>query len=145
MSLNTAPLSFRRAAWALGLAGLLPFIALSWLSWRASPWAHTMLLQYGAIILSFVGALHWGLALGKQKPSVLALVWSVAPALLALAAVQLPPDLAAMSLALSLLVVWALDFILYAAEPFKQWFMPLRSVLSLTAAACLIIGAFAPR
>jgi Protein of unknown function (DUF3429) len=76
MSLNTAPLSFRRAAWALGLAGLLPFIALSWLSWRASPWAHTMLLQYGAIILSFVGALHWGLALGKQKPSVLALVWS---------------------------------------------------------------------
>ncbi|MFC7474774.1 DUF3429 domain-containing protein [Dankookia sp. GCM10030260] len=51
----------------LGLAGLLPFLGTALLAWTAPPdWrgvALHALAAYGAVILSFLGAVHWGLAL----------------------------------------------------------------------------------
>ena len=51
-------------AW-LGYGGLLPFVALAGIGWWApgTPLWGTALLAYGAVILSFVGALHWGFAM----------------------------------------------------------------------------------
>ena len=51
-------------AW-LGYGGLLPFGALALLlldGARSALW-WPALLAYGAVILSFVGALHWGFAM----------------------------------------------------------------------------------
>lgn len=57
-------------AYILGLAGLLPFIACGMLSVKADPVAAARGLvaldAYGAVILSFLGAVHWGLALAEQ-------------------------------------------------------------------------------
>ena len=53
------------ALW-LGLGGLLPFVGLALRAKLGSPEVHTTslvaLLQYGALIITFVGALHWGYA-----------------------------------------------------------------------------------
>jgi hypothetical protein len=86
-------------------AGVLPFAALTlglWVlppGWR--PAAGEALLGYGAVILSFVGALHWGHALlrrdealraGQAAPVAAdrAFLFSVCPALAGWTALQLP-------------------------------------------------------
>ena len=57
-------------AYVLGLAGLLPFLGAGMLSVRADPVAAARGLvaldAYAAVILSFLGAVHWGLALAEQ-------------------------------------------------------------------------------
>ncbi len=84
-----------RAAALYGAAGLIPFVVCALAVWVAPiPWnafALDIQLYYGATILSFLGAAHWGLALagyGARGDSAAActparLGWSVAPALVA--------------------------------------------------------------
>lgn len=53
-------------AYVLGLAGAIPFILCAVAASSAGPRAVVgllALLAYGAVILSFVGAVHWGFAL----------------------------------------------------------------------------------
>ena len=63
---QTAPVARPRIVTWLGYGGLLPFLALAVLTSvdheRAVFW-HGSLRAYGAVILSFVGALHWGFAM----------------------------------------------------------------------------------
>ena len=50
----------------LGAGGALPFLilgVLSWVDWQAQAQVQFAVLAYGACILSFVGALHWGFAM----------------------------------------------------------------------------------
>ncbi len=78
-----------RAAWILGLAGLVPFVAGAWMIATGSeviplPDVPFAVLAYGAIILSFLGGIRWGAALnetGRRSPTTLA--QSVVPALVA--------------------------------------------------------------
>ncbi len=61
------------AALLLGLAGLLPFLACAYgaLSTRDVVDANYWLLAlcgYGAVILSFLGGVHWGFVLGAVRP-----------------------------------------------------------------------------
>ena len=57
-------------AWVFGLAGLIPFVGLAGIMavgpahWYAA--SQVLLSQYGALILSFVGALHWGYAVQQE-------------------------------------------------------------------------------
>lgn len=72
----------------LGYSGLIPFAGLSAVSWLLDGPQQTQvlfaLLAYGATILAFLGAIHWGLALREPlAPSAGLLVWGVAPSLLA--------------------------------------------------------------
>lgn len=56
----------------LGYGGLLPFIGLALLipfSHDYRPLLAVALVNYGAVILSFVGALHWGFAMTAQDMS----------------------------------------------------------------------------
>jgi len=59
-----------RTSWLatlLGLAGLLPFIVCGFASvTQTATWGLPALVGYGAVILSFLGAVHWGLALAPQ-------------------------------------------------------------------------------
>jgi len=73
---------------ALGYAGLLPFIFLSIALWFVDeatmvPVSDALLL-YAAVILSFMGAIHWGVAMMQlDGPNRLQLGLSVVPPLLA--------------------------------------------------------------
>ena len=77
-----------RPAPLLGYLGLLPFVAGALALWLAPPdlaaKASRALLYYGAVILSFMGAVHWGLAMHGDYPGRdRQLAMSVLPALVA--------------------------------------------------------------
>lgn len=145
----------RQLAWVLGLAGLLPFFGHAWLAWLTSPYELAGLLRsqvhYTAAILSFLGALHWGLVLALPVlPAVAAgkrLVWSVLPALYAWVVSMYPPDLSLLLLAGALPVVLVMDLLLYRALPQVRWFLSLRVLLTVGATASVLasLGAMSVR
>ena len=68
--------SLPRPAAILGIVGLLPFIALAVQVASTYPMgaamrlpAQTALVQYGAVILSFLGGIQWGLAVASADRS----------------------------------------------------------------------------
>ncbi|KAI9190001.1 hypothetical protein H9P43_001434 [Blastocladiella emersonii ATCC 22665] len=85
----------------LGLAGLLPFLATTLGAYTCVPTdiLGYQLLQatYGASILSFMGAIHWGSAMaGTGSPATAnkRYLISVVPSLAGFASLNMPPDLA---------------------------------------------------
>lgn len=138
----------RSAAW-LGYGGLLPFIGLALVAWadrhHGLVWADA-LVAYGAVILSFVGALHWGFAMALPGMALAlrrnAFVWSVVPPLLAWPAVMLEPQLGAPLLIAGFLAHLWQDHRLAGQVPLPAWYLPLRRQLSIVACVCLALGAF---
>lgn len=129
----------------LGYAGLIPFAAalLGFLvsgEARAAYFAHQF-LAYGAVILSFVGAVHWGLALSSGRLQVMRLSFSILPALLAWAALLLPLRPAAWLLCAGFLALRAWEASPPVARTLPGWYRALRT--RLTAAVALMIVAFA--
>ncbi|WP_338819061.1 DUF3429 domain-containing protein [Acidovorax temperans] len=140
-------------AW-LGYGGLLPFAALAGIGWWApgtplwgTPLWGTALLAYGAVILSFVGALHWGFAmvLGglSDRERTHRFVWSVVPSLLAWPAVLLPMAGGAALLIVGFAAHLAQDLRLASRAALPAWYLPLRWRLTVTACVCLALGAVA--
>ena len=136
-------------AW-LGYGGLLPFLVLAPASLvdpqHARLW-NEALLTYAAVILTFVGALHWGFAmvlrdLGASRRT-RCFVWSVVPALLAWSAFLLSPMLASLLLVTGFLAHYWQDRLLVAASHLPTWYLPLRFRLTTVAWLCLMAGAFA--
>ena len=138
----------RSAAW-LGFGGLLPFIGLALTAFvdrhHGIVWADA-LVAYGAVILSFVGALHWGFAMALPgTPQALrrnCFVWSVVPALIAWPAMMLEPVLGAPLLMAGFVAhIWQ-DHRLAGRIALPAWYLPLRWQLSIVACVCLALGAF---
>ena len=63
----------RRLTHQLGFTGIVPFIILSLSCWVAHPgWLEGLVyaqIAYGIAILSFLGGLHWGVALTSPELS----------------------------------------------------------------------------
>ncbi len=141
-----APLPPRSVA-LLGYAGLLPFIALALVTWFA-PVAYRAqaafaLLAYGATIASFLGAIHWGLALrGPLAPRSGPFVWGVFPSLVAWLALLMPLPLGLVTLALLIGICLAVDWRSYPAYGVRQW-LTMRLHLTAVAALCLLAGSVA--
>lgn len=141
----------RAVAW-LGYGGLLPFVVLTLASFfdpaRSGAWQQG-LLNYGAVILSFVGALHWGLAMQEQAMAAtqrsLAFAWSVVPALLAWLSLLLDPFAGSALLAAGFAAHYVQDRRLARQTVLPPWYLPLRLRLSVVAAVCLLVGSFASR
>lgn len=133
----------------LGLAGLLPFVAgAAGLAMLPAPglqaWAGAALVAYGALIASFLGGIHWGLAMQGQQPVGLRLGWGVSPSLLAWIAVLLPLGAGLLLLTVLLLACYAVDRRLYASAGLSSW-LGLRLQLTGVAAASCLAGAWASR
>ena len=139
----------RTVAW-LGYGGLLPFLALTPASLldhhHGAVWSDA-LYAYGAIILSFIGALHWGLAMSlpelteRQRSACFA--WSVVPALIAWPAVLFSPPLAAPLLVFGFIAHYLQDRRLARQATLPGWYLPLRLRLTSVAVVCLVAGVFA--
>jgi hypothetical protein len=129
----------------LGYGGLLPFVGAALLCWlepsHRSGWTG-MLLAYGAVILSFVGALHWGFAMvhpataGRPMNGMYA--WSVMPSLLGWMALLVAPAAGATLLIAGFLAQYRQDLRLARVLPLPTWYLPLR--LQLTVVACLCLA-----
>lgn len=128
----------------LGYGGLLPLVAAAALCWfepnHRSYWLQS-LLGYGAVILSFVGALHWGFAMvhpGADRLNVGGVyTWSIVPALLGWAAVLASPGVGAGLLLAGLLAHYRQDLRLAKVLPLPGWYLALRLRLTAVASLCL--------
>jgi hypothetical protein len=135
-------------AW-LGYGGLLPFAGLLILTvvdpHRAPAWSNA-LVAYGAVILSFVGALHWGFAMSAPRLDPTrrrrAFVWSVVPALLAWPATVLAGSTASLILVLGFALHLVQDRKLAGPAELPTWYLPLRWRLTAVASLCLLANAW---
>jgi hypothetical protein len=136
------------AAW-LGYGGAAPFLGLAvaagWGGGYTVQLTHA-LMAYGAVILSFVGALHWGFAMtlrdfaaGRQA----LFVWSVVPALLAWVALLLAPLPAAVLMIGGFLAHYGWDVALARRSELPNWYLPLRLRLTTIACVSLSVGGYA--
>ncbi len=132
----------------LGASGLLPFAAPAIILWFApTPWQAWLvatLTAYGAVILSFMGAVHWGLAMVTRHR------WrnrwfglSVVPALVGWCAVMLSPLVGLLVLSAAFACVYALDLAAVRAGIAPPWYLRLRRALTLAVAALLLLAASA--
>ncbi len=107
-------------AWALGYGGLIPFLLLSGalllgkpLPYLAGARLDWWLASYTSIILSFIGAVHWGVVLGMEdlmpKDARNLLIYSVLPGLVAWFVLLLPIKTALFVLALLVLLAYGVD------------------------------------
>ena len=121
----------------LGWAGLIPFgfAALGTHSGIDALVLYSLLggTAYGAVILSFLGAVHWGLAMQDDR-SPYWYVWSITPALFG-AAAQLTPDFSIRIVLLILLfiLVWLVDYLASKKGLIPAWYQRLRSLLTVGA------------
>jgi hypothetical protein len=139
-----------KAALVFGLGGLLPFLALTVLALMARKLGDrdclVVLVQYTAVILSFVGALHWGYALKEDAQGGQAWLrygWSVVPALIAFAALQLPILIGLRVEALTIVLALLVDRLLDQRMSVSAWMRSLRLLLTTVVASLLLIASFA--
>ncbi|MET1413304.1 DUF3429 domain-containing protein [Roseibium sp. HPY-6] len=140
---SPVPLS---AKW-LGGTGALPFIAAALLtvfgpqSWSA--WAAYALAVYGAVILSFLGGIQWGLTMGRDglpNLSATRLCMSVVPSLIGWIALLMPvfPGLLVLAAAFALVLYLDLQASIRGEAP--AWYPRLRIPLSIAVMGSLLVG-----
>ncbi len=129
----------------LGLAGLLPFIAGAaavWLVGEQDRLPTTALLAYAALIASFLGGIHWGLAMRDAPADATQLLWGVSPSLLGWLAVLLPPRWGLLLAPATLIACYAVDRRIYRRLGLGSW-LGLRAGLTVVASVCCLLGALA--
>jgi glutaredoxin len=129
----------RLAADWVGYLGLIPFVATAAGPWLGMAWTGDWLLAYGAVILSFIGAIHWGLAMGRRNPPPTAFLASVIPALVAWGVLMLPLMIG-LPLMAAAFIAWRYAEYRLIEATLPRWFRRLRTVLSAGAAAALVAG-----
>ena len=131
-----------RPALVLGVAGLIPFlagIAGVWaLGYPAYILALNLTMAYAAVILAFLGAVHWGLALAQGAAgNWRRLAPSVLPALAGWFALILPNAFGLLLLAVGFAAVFLVDRTAVAAGRAPGWYKALRKPLTLVVLASL--------
>jgi hypothetical protein len=132
----------------LAWLGVAPFLALAAVSWdgrlqHEGP-AQTALVAYGAVILSFMGGVDWGLAMGRPARPGLGDLRpygvSILPALLAWLSLALPSRAALGGLTVALGLLLAYDLWTARRGEAPAWYPRLRAPLTISAMACLALA-----
>jgi hypothetical protein len=145
-------------AYLLGVAGLLPFVACAIAALSKGPYEAiglAALIGYGAVILAFLGGVHWGVVLApaaSPRLQRLRLALGVVPSLIGWAALGL--GIASLpELALALLILgfggtvvvesrWARESLLPSGYMGLRWMLSVVVVMALvTVLALRLIGA----
>lgn len=131
--------SDRRLAWGLGVAGLIPFavaLLLAW--WGPTVWqvvATYSFVYYSAVILSFLGGVHWGAAIqNAQEGSRRRLVLAMVPSLLAWPALMMNTVSGLWILLAGFILIGGYDMSREGRVGFPRWYLTLRAVLTLVVA-----------
>ncbi|MEN2494910.1 MAG: hypothetical protein TECD_00820 [Hyphomicrobiaceae bacterium hypho_1] len=146
--INTAPLNSHTsvpfAALTWGWAGIIPFVASSYASvfadeiWKQ--YSLQIITQYGAIILTFMGGVHWGILLNKLKTSSWLYSTGIMPSLFAVVTILLPPLYAIPVLVIGLITVLICDLCFVNLKIMPIWYGRLRIQLTLVAVVCLLVA-----
>ncbi|WP_417684114.1 DUF3429 domain-containing protein [Roseibium sp.] len=132
-----------RPALVLGAAGYLPFLALSLhAAFATAPQgelSHEMLLGYGAVILSFLGGIHWGRAIAQDTPNWPVLTFGVIPSLIGWLGLAVPFNPGAMLLVSGFVFALAYDLLATRNRDMPEWYPRLRIPLTLAVCAALLL------
>jgi hypothetical protein len=132
---------------ALGGAGALPFLLLALMVAIPGPFQGSCqfaLTAYGAVILSFVGALHWAFAMTsgslQARQRNLYYLWSVVPALLGWMALLVPLVISLLCLLTGFWLHYLLDRRIVTVVSLPVWYLPLRLALTFTVSLSLMVA-----
>jgi Protein of unknown function (DUF3429) len=148
--LHAVPPAPHPAGLRLGYAGLIPFVlgTLLALLVREDLYHYVALglAGYGAVIVSLLGGIHWGLGMRPEAgasaagPVPLPFAWGVAPSLVAWIAIVMPPDAGLVVLGVMLVVCYLVDRRTYPAYGLGGW-LTLRFRLTVVASLSCFIAA----
>ena len=140
--MHTNPSSPSLIAKTIGYAGLIPFICLSALSVLLNGTQQSTnlfsLLAYGATIISFLGAIHWGLAMREEQPDPIAIMWGVIPSLMAWGSLIVDTHWGLEIQFITLWICFFVDFKRYPQFGVSQW-LSMRLQLTVIAGICLAV------
>lgn len=133
----------------LGAGGLIPFIVLTGAVWITDEphriLAYEWLRTYAAVILSFVGAVHWGFAMLHPKMTEadrnVVMGWSVVPGLVAWLALLAPLRHGLAITAAMFALHYAMDRALVQRFDFPDWYIRLRGGLTIVVVVCMAVVA----
>lgn len=133
----------------LGAGGLIPFVVLTGMVWVTDEahriLAYEWLRTYAAVILSFVGAVHWGIAMLHPKMSLqdrnTVMGWSVVPGLVAWLALLAPLRHGLAITAAMFALHYAMDRALVQRFDIPGWYIRLRGGLTVVVIAALALTA----
>ena len=128
----------------LGYAGLIPFVVQSaFLSiFPDSIYKDIFifsLLAYGVTIVSFLGAIHWGLTMQQNTPNWFLLVWGVIPSLLGWISLLLGSVNGLLILAATLWLCFVVDYRIYPKFGLQHW-MCMRFILTAVASTSIALS-----
>ncbi len=142
------PLAARRLAY-LGLLPLFVGMLLAWLLPGAGEEdldAHAFVMRglstYAALVIAFLAALHWGIAMARGERAAAVYVWGILPVLLAWPAALMPAYAGLVLHGLLLLGVYLLDRLRYPGWGLQAW-LTLRFRCTLAASLCCFLAAAA--
>ena len=132
----------------LGYAGLLPFVAgalgIALLDGEPRQFSARALVAYGAVILSFVGAVHWGLLLQSTAArATRALVAGILASLAGWIALLLPDRYGLTLLVVAFGAFWLYEHRILGEDALPGAYLQLRRSLSLAVCSLLALGLIA--
>lgn len=136
-----------RIALLLGWGGVIPFAAaaLAWLFGDPVMRIHALNLGtiYGGVIIAFLGAVHWGIAIERGSatapPPFWPFIWSVLPSLAVVPVLAISPLLRPGFILAGLVICWGVDFYLTSKGRLPRWYMNLRHGLTGAAAITMLV------
>lgn len=133
----------------LGYLGLLPFIIPTaflfcdhhhFMVWR------NLLISYAAVILSFLGAVYWGVAMIVKEMPIkkrnVMLSWSVIPSIVAWIGLLIPQVYGLIVMSIFFVISFFMDMQLMKSEAKPTWYLPLRFQLTVVVTTCLVTAAY---
>ncbi|UCH75142.1 MAG: DUF3429 domain-containing protein [Rhodospirillales bacterium] len=148
---NAGPPAVPPTAKWLGGLGALPFVGLAAAGLAAEPalgeFARLALAAYGAVILSFLGGVHWGLAMAGLGPdsgvcrTARRLAYSVIPSLVGWGALFVARPLGLLILAAAFTGMLLFDGRASRIGEAPLWYRRLRLPLTGVVVAALVVGA----
>ena len=132
-----------KTALLLGWGGGIPFVGAAFAKIFGGPIVGLYALTWGTVyagtMITFIGAVHWGIAIQhpddkKRMP----LIWSVLPALTVWPIMTFPPFFRLPFLIVGFFVVWIADMISYRRGHLPSWYMKLRHGHTLVAITSLL-------
>ena len=127
-----------------GWGGVLPFagicLALSFAEPSIAAFAQEVLVPYGAIILTFMGGVHWGLQMVRESSDRSLYTTGIAPSLFAVLAILFPVLPAIIVLGVGFIGLLIFDLWLMREGRVPRWYGRLRIQLTSAVLACLIVA-----
>lgn len=128
----------------LGYLALVPFVAgaivICTTGGSAQALAAQALSAYGAVVISFLGGIHWGLGFRETQPSAPLFLWGVVPSLVAGTALLFSSPIALLLHAGMLSLCFAIDRRVYPLHGSAPW-LALRFRLTVVAVPSCLFGA----